>query len=222
MGLALKKFEAIETAESILPFGAKLRLVKSKPFAPEEYLKFEREADERHEFIDGKIIKMAGESLAHSQINFSLSGIFYNKLLNKPCQGLSPNMKVRTTTKSLFAYPDLVIVCGKPIFHDEKKDVLINPQVIFEVLSPSTERYDRGEKFQYYKNETPSLTDYLLVSQERILVEQFTKQTDESWLYRSFDKAEDILRIESIEAEVLLQDIYVRVEFPQAEDLTEE
>ena len=111
---------------------------------------------------------------------------------------------------------------GEPKFHDVKKDVLINPKVIFEVLSPSTERYDRGEKFQYYKNETPSLTDYLLVSQDRILVEQFTKQADENWLYRSFDKVEDILRIESIEAEVLLQDIYVRVEFPQAEDLTEE
>lgn len=222
MALALKKFEAIETAETILPFGAKLRLVKSKPFASEEYLKFEREAEERHEFIDGKIIKMAGESLAHSQISFSLSGIFYNQLLNKSCQGLSPNMKVRTTTKSLFAYPDLVIVCGAPKFHDVKKDVLINPKIIFEVLSPSTERYDRGEKFQYYKNETPSLADYILVSQDQILVEQFTKQENESWLYRSCSKAEDILRIESIEVEVLLQDVYLRVTFPQAEILTEE
>ena len=222
MGLALKKFEAIETAETILPFGAKLRLVKAKPFAPEEYLKFEREADERHEFIDGKIIKMAGESLSHSRLCINLVVEFGSQLRGKNCEGLSPNMKVRTTTKSLFAYPDLTVVCGKPKFHDVKKDVLINPQVIFEVLSPSTERYDRGEKFQYYKNETPSLTDYLLVSQERILVEQFTKQTDENWLYRSFDKAEDILRIESIEAEVLLQDIYGRVEFPPTENLTEE
>ena len=222
MALALKKFEAIEAAEKILPFGAKLRLVKSKPFAPEEYLKFERKADERHEFIDGKIIKMAGESLSHSRLCINLVVEFGSQLRGKNCEGLSPNMKVRTTTKSLFAYPDLTVVCGEPKFHDVKKDVLINPKVIFEVLSPSTERYDRGEKFQYYKKETPSLTDYLLVSQDQILVEQFTKQTDESWLYRSFDKAEDILRIESIEAEVLLQDIYVRVEFPQAEDLTEE
>ena len=222
MGLALRKFEAIETAEAVLPFGAKLRLVKAKPFAPEEYLKFEREAEERHEFIDGKIIKMAGESLSHSRICMNLAVEFGSRLRGKNCEGLSPNMKVRTTTKSLFAYPDLTIVCGEPKFHDVKKDVLINPKVIFEVLSPSTERYDRGEKFQYYKNETPSLADYILVSQDQILVEQFTKQENESWLYRSCSKAEDILRIESIEAEVALQDIYMRVGFPQAEDLTEE
>ena len=222
MALALKKFEAIETAEMVLPFGAKLRLVKSTPFFPEEYLKFEREAEERHEFIDGKIIKMAGESLSHSRICINLAVEFGSQLRRKKCEALSPNMKVRTTTKSLFAYPDLVIVCGEPKFHDVKKDVLINPSVIFEVLSPSTERYDRGEKFQYYKNETPSLTDYILVSQDQILVEQFTKKADGSWVYRSFNKSEDVLRIESIEAEVLLQDIYLRVEFPQAEILTEE
>lgn len=222
MVLALKKFEAIETAETVLPFGAKLRLVKSESFAPEEYLEFEREADERHEFIDGKIVKMAGESLSHSRISVNLTTEISVQLRQKNCEALSPNMKVRTTTKSLFAYPDLTVVCGEPKFHDVKKDVLINPKVIFEVLSPSTERYDRGEKFQYYKNETPSLADYILVSQEQILVEQFTKQADEIWLYRSFDSAENVLRIESIEAEVLLQNIYLRVKFPPEEVLAEE
>ncbi len=225
MALALKKFEAIETAEAVLPFALKLQIVKNSNaivFSPDEYLEFEREAEERHEFIDGKIIKMAGESLSHSRICMNLAVEFGSRLRGKNCEGLSPNMKVRTTTKSLFAYPNLTIVCGEPKFHDVKKDVLTNPKVIFEVLSPSTERYDRGEKFQYYKNETPSLADYLLVSQDRILIEQFTKQADESWLYRSFDKAEDVLQIKSIEVEVLLQDIYLRVKFPQAEILTEE
>ena len=219
MALALKKFEAIETAETVLPFGAKLRLIKTKSFSPEEYLEFEREAEERHEFIDGRIIKMAGESLSHSRICVNLTTEFASQLRRKNCEALSPNMKVRTTTKSLFAYPDLTIVCGKPKFHDKKTDVLINPAVVFEVLSPSTERYDRGDKFQYYKNETPSLTDYILVSQDQILVEQFTKQTNGTWIYRSFEKSEDSLRIESIDCEVSLQDIYLRVEFPQNEEI---
>ena len=222
MALALKKFDEIETAESILPFGAKLRLVKSTPVLPEEYLEFEREATQRHEYIDGKIIKMAGESLSHSRISVNLTTELSVQLRHKDCEALSPDMKVRTTTKSLFAYPDLTVVCGEPKFHDVKKDVLINPKVIFEVLSPSTERYDRGEKFQYYKNETPSLVDYILVSQEQVLVEQYTKQADESWRYRTFDRAEDSLKIESIEAEVLLQDIYLRVEFPPEDVLAEE
>ncbi len=222
MALPIKKIEAIETAEMILPFGAKLRLIKNTPVSPEEYLEFEREAEERHEFINGKIVKMAGESLSHSRISVNLTTEIGVQLRQKNCEALSSNMKVRTTTKSLFAYPDLTVVCGEPKFHDVKKDVLINPAVIFEVLSPSTERYDRNEKFQYYKNETPSLADYILVSQDKFLVEQFTKQEDESWRYRSFDRAEDVLQIDSIEAEVALQDIYLRVEFPPTEDLTEE
>ncbi|CAN5242583.1 Uma2 family endonuclease [soil metagenome] len=225
MSLALKKFEAIETAEDVLPLKTYLRAVESENgiiFSTEEYLEFERQAEERHEYINGKIIKMAGESLSHSRISVNLTTEISLQLRQKNCEALSPNMKVRTTTKSLFAYPDLTVVCGKPKFHDVKKDVLINPKVIFEVLSPSTERYDRGEKFHFYKDETPSLEDYILVSQDRILVERFTKQKNETWLYRYFNKAEDILKIESIEAEVSLQDVYLRVEFPELEDLTEE
>ncbi len=220
MTLALKKIDAIETVESVLPFRSKLRLMKGGDipvFTFVEYLEFERQTPERHEFVKGRIIKMAGESLAHSQLCFNLAVEFGQQLKNKNCQGLSPNMKVRTTTKSLFFYPDLTVICGAPMFHDTKKDVLTNPTVIFEVLSPSTERYDRGEKFQYYKNETPSLTDYVLVSQDQILVEKFTKQTNGTWLYRSFERTEDLLTIASIECEVLIEDIYLRVELPAVE-----
>jgi Uma2 family endonuclease len=220
MTLALKKFEAIETAENILPFKLKLRVVKGGDtpiFTPEEYIEFERESEEKHEFIEGRIVKMAGESLSHSRICINLAVEFGSQLRRRNCEALSPNMKVRTTTESLFAYPDLTIVCGEPQFHDIKQDVLINPIAIFEVMSPSTERYDRGEKFQYYKNETPSLTDYILVSQDQILVEQFTKQTSGTWLYRSFERTEDLLTIASIECEVLIEDIYLRVELPETE-----
>ncbi len=123
---------------------------------PEDYLTFERESDTRHEFLDGEIYAMAGESLPHSRICVNLSGEVRQQLKGKRCEALSSNMKVRTSSASLFAYPDLTIVCGEPLFHDRKKDVLTNPKVIFEVLSPSTAEYDRTMKFQRYRmgNET--------------------------------------------------------------------
>ena len=117
-------------------------------FTPEDYLIFEREADTRHEFLDGGIYQMGGESLPHSRICINLSGEVRQQLKGKRCEALSPNMKVRTANASLFSYPDLTVVCGEPKFHDTKKDVLTNPQVVFEVLSPSTADYDRTTKFQ--------------------------------------------------------------------------
>ena len=119
------------------------KLKERKIFTPEEYLNFERKAEFRHEYLDGEIYEMAGESLSHSRVCVNLAREVGNKLKGKNCEALSPNMKVKTSTASLFSYPDLTIVCGEPLFHDTKKDVLVNPKVIFEVLSPSTADYDR-------------------------------------------------------------------------------
>lgn len=191
-------------------------------YAPEDYLRFERESIERHEFLDGEIYQMAGESLAHSRICVNLSGEARNKLKGKSCEPLSPNMKVRTSTASLFAYPDLTIVCGEPLFHDTKKDVLTNPKVIFEVLSPSTAEKKRTTKFQKYRMGNESLTDYVLVSQDKSFVEHFTKEQSGNWLYRSYAEMSDILKIETIECEMSLTEIYDRLEFEaEAEDIEE-
>lgn len=179
---------------------------------PEDYLNFERKADKRHEFLDGEIYQMAGESLSHSRVCMSLAREVGNKLKGKKCEALSPNMKVRTSTASLFSYPDLTIVCGEPLFHDAKKDVLVNPQVIFEVLSPSTENYDRTTKFQRYRMGNETLTDYVLVSQDKVFVEHFTKQAGGDWLYRSCGEIGDVLRIETIECDLDLREIYDRIE----------
>lgn len=179
---------------------------------PEDYLIFEREADTRHEFLDGEIYQMAGESLPHSRICVNLSGEVRNQLKGKRCEALSPNMKVRTSTASLFSYPDLTIVCGEPKFHDVKKDVLTNPQVIFEVLSPSTAEYDRTTKFQRYRMGNETLTDYILVSQDKPFVEHFFKQADGKWLYQSYGAIEDVLKIEIVDCELSLLEIYDRVE----------
>jgi Uma2 family endonuclease len=192
-------------------------------YTAEEYLKLERAAEFRHEFLDGQIFAMAGESLSHSRICINLAIEAGSKLKGKPCEALSPNMKVRTSAASLFAYPDLTIVCGKPQFHDTKKDVLTNPQVIFEVLSPSTETYDRTTKFHRYRMGNETLTDYILVSQDKTFVEHFTKQPDGNWLYRSLSEMTEVLRIEIIDCELSLQEIYDRVEFEaQVEEPTPE
>jgi Uma2 family endonuclease len=192
MGLAKLKTETLYTAE--------------------DYLNFEREADTRHEFLDGEIYQMAGESLSHSRIYINLAAEIGSSLKGKRCEPLSPNMKVRTSTASLFSYPDLTIVCGEPIFHDRKKDVLTNPQVIFEVLSPSTAEYDRTTKFQKYRMGNETLTDYILVSQDKPFVEHFFKQADGNWLYQGYGAIDDILKIETVECQLSLREIYDRVE----------
>ena len=190
-------------------------------FTPDEYLNFERESDSRHEFLDGEVYQMAGEFLPHSRICVNLSGEARNRLKGKLCEPLSPNMKMRTSSASLFAYPDLTIVYGEPEFHDRKKDVLVNPQVIFEVLSPSTASYDRTTKFQKYRMGNETLTDYILVAQDAPFVEHFTRQADNNWVYRSFSELTDVLHIETIDCELSLREIYDRVEFempPEPED----
>lgn len=184
-----------------------------RAFSPDEYLELERKSDVRHEFIDGLIYAMAGESLSHSRVCMNLAREVGSKLQGNRCEPLSPNMKVRTSNASLFAYPDLTIVCDKPLFHDKKTDVLINPRVIFEVLSPSTEKYDRTTKFARYRMGNETLTDYVLVSQDKPFVEHFSKQADGEWVYRSFNKMANSFDIESVGCALTLAEIYDRVEF---------
>jgi Uma2 family endonuclease len=197
------------------------KLKTAAVYTSEDYLTFEREADTRHEFLDGEIYQMAGESLLYSRICMNLAREVGNSLKGKRCEPLSPNMKVRASSASLFAYPDLTIVCGEPQFHDKKKDVLINPQGIFEVLSPSTAEYDRTLKFQKYRMGNETLTDYILVSQDKPFVEHFTKQTDGNWLYKSYGEINENLIIETIECKLSLLEIYDRVEFEMQADIEE-
>ena len=197
-------------------------LPKQKPrfYTPEEYLDLERKAAARHEYLDGEIYPldesihaMAGESLSHSRICINLAGEIRAKLKGKSCEALSPNMKVRAESKGMFAYPDLTIVCGEPVFHDKQRDVLLNPKVIFEVLSPSTERYDQTKKFFRYRKELPTLTDYVLIYQDAPFVEHHEKMPDGRWSHNAADGIEDILQISSIKIELSLHEIYDRVEF---------
>jgi Uma2 family endonuclease len=200
-------------------------------YTEEEYLAFERAAEERHEYIDGEIYAMAGESLAHGFININLGSEFRTQLKGRDCASLSPNMKVRSgpdpkfsrTMKGFFSYADLMVFCGKPLFHDEFQDVLLNPKVIVEILSPSTEAYDRGEKFRRYRQWIPTFTDYLLVSQTEPLVEHFRLDKSGFWvLAEPVTDLADSIKIASIDCELKMAEIYDRVEFPAPLEEVEE
>ncbi len=188
---------------------------QKKLYSPEEYLELERRAQTRHEFVDGTIYAMAGESLSHSQICINLAREVSLKLKGTSCQALSPNMKVRAESKGMYAYPDLTIVCGEPVFHDKQRDVLLNPKVIIEVLSPSTERYDQTKKFFRCRKELSSLSDYILIYQDAPFIEHHEKQPDGRWTHDAADGIDDVLRIVSIEIELSLREIYDRVEFKE-------
>ena len=190
-----------------------LASVQTHPvFSETDYLEFERFAGEKHEFLDGSVYAMAGESLSHSTICFNLHGLIHNQLRGKKCRGFSPNMKVATNDSGLYSYPDLIIVCGKPAKHDDKGDVLTNPTVIFEVLSPSTASYDRGEKFLRYTNYIESLEDYILVSQDKPLLEHYSKKGD--WRKTEVVGLDATLKLSSVECEIALSELYELVDFP--------
>ncbi len=196
-------------------------------YTVEEYLAFEREAEERHEYLDGVLYEMAGESPEHGDICSNLVIKLGNYLIDKPCRVRSKDAKVlsgspllaqlRSSRKGLFSYPDVVVICGEPQYLDQHRDVLINPQVLIEVLSDSTEAFDRGEKFIRYRKALPSLTDYILVWQYLPLIEHFIRQADGDWLTRMIEGLEAKLHIASLGCTLKLSEIYRLVNFPPEE-----
>ena len=150
---------------------------------------------------------MAGSSPEHSAITVNVTVAIGSQLIDRPCMAFSSDMKLGTTNSSLFAYPDLSIVCGEPTFHDEHQDVLTNPTVIIEVLSPSTEAFDRGKKFAYYQLMS-SLTDYILIAQDEPYIDHYEKQTDDEWLLHISRGLEARVHIASLDYELLLSEVY--------------
>lgn len=188
--------------------------VQQKPYCtPEEYLASEREAEFKSEYLNGDIYAMAGSSPEHSAIAFNLSVLLGVQLRGKPCRGFISDMKVGTASDRLFSYPDLSVVCGEPRFHDEHRDVLLNPTLIVEVLSLSTERFDRGRKFAQYQ-QIESLSDYVLVAQDEPRVEHYVRQEGSRWLLSTATDLEGSIHIASIDCTLLLSEVYDKVTFP--------
>ncbi len=181
---------------------------------PEEYLAFERASLERHEYRLGEIVAMSGATEAHNTINMNLSGLVWSGLRGGSCRAYANDMKVRITGSRQYCYPDLVAVCGEREFEDERQDILRNPTLIVEVLSESTEAYDRGEKFLLYQR-IPSLREYVLVSQARHAVERFVRDDgEETWRYAAAVGEEESVTLESVGVTLRLADLYEGVEVP--------
>lgn len=177
----------------------------------EDYLRRERLAEEKSEYVDGYVYAMSGASIPHNYLASNLMITIGSALKGSPCRPLGSDMRVRTPASRLFTYPDLVIVCGQLELHDEQKDTLLNPTVIIEILSPSTEKWDRGGKFARYQS-IPSLQDYVLVSQDIPRIERFSRSGEE-WTLANSDGLEAVLRLPSVGVDVSLADIYEDVEF---------
>ena len=208
--------------------GLAQRKIESEPlYTEQEYLALEREADERSEYLDGVIYAMASESPNHGTISTNLVASIVTQVRRNGCRTFTKDTKVRsgplpknrantTNTKGLFSYPDLVVVCGEMQFLDEYQDVLVNPILIIEVLSDSTESFDRVAKFQRYQKYLPSLTDYVLVSQTQPHIEHYHRHSPELWHYTSVDDLKGSLLIQSLNCRLRLADIYELVVFPPA------
>ncbi len=192
-------------------------------FTEEEYLAFERASEERHEYLDGHIYAMAGESSAHGDICVNLTASLATQLRGTSCRTRSKDTKVRSGPKprsprypkGLYSYPDLVVICGEPQYLDKYENVISNPKLIIEVLSDSTEAFDRGEKFRRYRTWLPSLTDYLVVAQNQPLIEHFARQANGQWVIAaSVSELSDIVPLESIGCLLPLAEVYDHIEFP--------
>ncbi len=177
-----------------------------------EYLTLERSSQERHQYYLGEIFAMGGASRSHNRITSNIGALLNIAFQNRSCEEFVADMRVRVSRTGLYTYPDIVALCGPPQFDDAHKDTLINPQVIFEVLSPSSELFDRGKKFQLYR-ELDSLCDYILVAQDRVALEHFRRGDGNDWIMQPLHSANQTLKIISLGVELPLAEIYRKVEF---------
>ena len=180
---------------------------------PEQYLEIERKAEFKSEYYQGEMFLMGGAREAHNLIVFNLAGVIGVQLRKRPCRAYVNDMRVCLNATAVYTYPDLTALCGEPQFLDETQDTLLNPSLIVEVLSPSTEFYDRVRKFEHYQS-VESVSEYLLVSSERVRAELYTRQPDGRWLLTIADRMEDSLDLQSVGLHLALADLYEKVEFP--------
>lgn len=174
----------------------------------QEYVTFERDADTKHEFANGHAFGMSGGTRAHNLIAVNIVSTLHAALRGRPCLVFNSDMRVKTGDGT-GAYPDGSALCGGPVFSDEREDELLNPSLIIEVLSESTEAYDRGEKFVHY-SATPSVKEYVLAPSRRAALEVFTREGDGSWSLRRYG-AGDVVRLTSLDCQLAVDDAYLKV-----------
>lgn len=178
---------------------------------PEEYLAIERAAEYKSEYVNGEIFAMTGASRKHNLIAGNIHGELRQQLKGKACEAYPGEMRVKAPAAHSYVYPDVVVVCGEPQFEDSHFDTLLNPTLVAEVLSKSTESYNRLAKSAYYRT-IESLVEYLLVAQEEYRVEQYIKQSDGRWLLADVRSLAGVIELKSIACSLALRDIYDRIQ----------
>lgn len=189
-------------------------------YTPKEYLALERQASIKSELINGRIYAMAGASRQHNLIAGNVFREISSQLKGRACEAYISDMRLHISATGMFTYPDVMAVCGEVLFEDKEKDNLLNPSVIIEVLSPSTEAYDRGEKFAHYRR-LVTLQEYLLISQHRVRIERFVRHGAE-WRMTEFNELTAIIQLTSIGCQLALAEIYDKVAFATSEDVEPE
>ena len=179
---------------------------------PEEYLEIERKAEMKSEYIDGEMFAMSGVSFEHNTIVTNLIVEMGNQFEGRPCHVNALDLRVKVSATGMYAYPDVIAFCGKPELEDKHLDTLLNPQVIIEVLSESTEAYDRGKKFAHYKT-IGTLREYILISQTEYRVEKFSRRDNGAWDYTDYTDPRSSVELTSVACRLVLSRVYRNVEF---------
>ena len=187
-----------------------------KYYSEEDFLVLERMSKTKNEYYRGEIFAMSGASYQHNQIASALIGDIVRHLEGKKCNIFGSDLRVHAWLQSFYTYPDAVIICGEPSFVDKEFDTIINPTILFEILSPSTEEYDRTIKLEFYKN-IPTLKQYVLIDSQKILIEVFTRQGDHSWLSEKYTNPEEEWTLASINYKSTVKRLYSGVSFKNSQ-----
>jgi Uma2 family endonuclease len=184
----------------------------SPPCTPADYLEFEVNADIRHEYINGEIVPMTGGTPNHNQILLNLAGALNFALRRQPYRVFAADQRLWMPIPKIYAYPDVMVIEGELAYQTGRRDTIMNPTVIIEVLSKSTQDYDRGDKFAAYRT-IASFQEYLLVDQYACHVESYVKTGEKRWIFQEYDRMEATVTLESCDFEIALQDLYDKVQF---------
>jgi Uma2 family endonuclease len=187
----------------------------------DDYFAIERQSDERHEYHNGTIVAMVGASLVHNQIQINLIASLKPQLRSNGCSGFGSALRVQARDRRTYCYPDLSVVCGKPELMPFRPDTLVNPVLVIEILSPSTERHDRGQKFAHYR-QIASLREYVLIAQDRPMIAHYVRQDSGSWLWSAVEGLTATITFPTIGATVALAEIYDEVAFAPTESVPDE
>lgn len=184
--------------------------VRTTKLSPQEYLALERQAPYKSEYYNGEVFAFAGATESHNLIVVNVLTLFNLQLKTKPCKVYPSDMRVKVSETGLYTYPDVTVVCGEAQLEDERLDTLLNPTVIVEVLSPSTEKDYRIVKFAHYRR-LPSVNAYILIAQDSVRLEQYVRETDGRWLLSDYSDLEVTADIHSIDCKLPLKDVYNKV-----------